>query len=122
MNGKEAISEIVVSLATGRFISVVEVSIMSETGKAIGLIQRDYELSQLQRFVHTLATENTRVWILDRDGRMIAHSSHTIEKEEDRIDANHYDFVGRALPFNQVHTFSKKFTAAHLWLVCAVWR
>ena len=97
MSGKEAVSEVVISLATGRFISVVEVPIISETGEAIGLIQRDYDLSQLQNFVRSLATENTRVWILDRDGKLIAHSSHAVETEKDRVDANHYEFVGRAL-------------------------
>ena len=97
MGGREAISEVVVSLATGRFISVVEVPVLDATGKAIGLVQRDYDLGEIQRFVETLATEHTRVVILDRTGRILAHSSHAVETEADRVDETGYEFVQRAL-------------------------
>ena len=104
MNGSEAISEVVTSLATGRFISVVEVPIFSDDGKVIGLIQRDYDLSELQEFVESLATENTRVFVLDREGRLIAHSSHPVKTEEDRLDLSDYSFVNRALTGETGHS------------------
>lgn len=97
MAGREAISEVVVSLATGRFISVVEVPVINSTGESIGLVQRDYDLGGLQRFVETLATEHTLVVILDRTGRILANSSHAVETDEDRIDETGYEFVERAL-------------------------
>ncbi len=97
MSGKEAISEVLVSLATGRFISVVEVPVLSDEGKPIGLVQRDYNLLGLQMFVRSLSTTHTRVLILDKEGKLLAHSSHLIQTEADRTDVSQYDFVGRAL-------------------------
>ena len=107
LNGKEAISEVVVSLATGRFISVIEVPVFDDSGKSIGFVQRDYDLSELQEFVHSLATDQNYVLILDKRGKIIAHSSRRMEKEEDRTDESSHDFVLRALAGESGHTTAK---------------
>ena len=107
LSGKEAISEVVVSLATGRFISVIEVPVLDDSGKSIGLVQRDYDLSELQEFVHSLATEQNYVLILDKSGKMIAHSARRMEKEEDRTDESNYDFILRALAGESGHINTK---------------
>ena len=97
LKGNEAISEVIVSLATGRFISVLEVPVLDNNGNVIGLVQRDYELAELQAFVKSLAVDRTNVLILDKEGRIIAHSARKMEKDEDRTDESHYDFIMKAL-------------------------
>ena len=85
------------SYATGRFISVVEVPVLDNDNKTIGFVQRDYELSSLQEFVHSLATEQTYVMVIDKTGHVLAHSSRKVETEADRTDENAYEFVAKAL-------------------------
>ena len=106
MKGKESISEVVVSLATSRLISVIEVPVFSPSGQVVGLVQRDYDLSELQEYVYTLATRETYVMILDKQGKMIAHSAKMIETEEDRTDENKYDFVSKALSGESGHIYT----------------
>ena len=86
MQGKEAISDVVVSKATGRFISVIAVPVMNDSGNVLGMLQRDYDLSVLQDFVKKCADEQTRVFIIDKQGKLLAHSEQAVEKDADRID------------------------------------
>ena len=107
MAGQETISGVITSLATGKFISVIIVPVFDENGKVIGLLQRDYNLSELQEFVHTLATEHTHVIILDKLNRIIAHSDRKMEKQEDRTDLSNYSFVVKALSGETGYTHAK---------------
>lgn len=97
MQGKESISEVVTSFTTSKFISVIEVPIIGNDGKPIGLIQRNYDLTELQEFVHNLATETTFIIILDKDGKVVANSSRILKTTEDRTDESRYDFVQKVL-------------------------
>mgnify|MGYP003586745736 CR=1 FL=1 len=101
MQGKEAISDVVVSKATGRFISVIAVPVMNDSGNVLGMLQRDYDLSVLQDFVRKCADEQTRVFIIDKQGKLLAHSEQAVEKDADRIDMNSYSFVSQALAGNR---------------------
>ncbi|EKU72199.1 methyl-accepting chemotaxis protein [Selenomonas sp. F0473] len=97
MAGKESISDIVVSKATGRFISVIAVPVFNEQKQVVGMVQRDYDLGVLADFVKAAADEHTSVLIIDRQGKLLAHSDRTVEKEEDRRDENEFSFVKDAL-------------------------
>ena len=97
MSGKESVSGVITSMASGRAICVVEVPILNDDEKIIGMIQRNYDLLGLQMFVNSLASDHTRVVILDREGKLLAHSSRQVATESDRIDESNYDFVQRAL-------------------------
>ena len=97
MGGAESISDVLVSKATGHFIAVVQVPVKDGSGKPIGLVQRDYDLSFLQDFVKTQATETTSVRILDRSGKLLAHSEKPVASEADRTDESGNAFVGKAL-------------------------
>ena len=44
MAGKESISDVVISKATGRFISVIAVPVLNAQKQPIGMVQRDYDL------------------------------------------------------------------------------
>ena len=97
MSGKESMSGVITSMASGRAICVVEVPILDNDEKIIGMIQRNYDLLGLQMFVNSLASKHTRVVILDREGKLLAHSSRQVATEADRIDESNYEFVQRAL-------------------------
>ncbi len=93
MAGKESISDVVISKATGRFISVIAVPVLNAQKQPIGMVQRDYDLGVLADFVKSAADEHTMVFIIDRQGKLLAHSMKAVEKEEDRADANGFAFV-----------------------------
>ena len=100
MAGKESISDIVVSKATGRFISVIAVPVFDAQKKVVGMVQRDYDLGVIADFVKAASDEHTRVFIIDSHGKDLADSEVKIEKEEDRTDSSGYDFVKDALAGN----------------------
>ena len=100
MAGKESISDIVVSKATGRFISVIAVPVFDAQKKVVGMVQRDYDLGVIADFVKAASDEHTRVFIIDSHGKDLADSEVKIEKEEDRRDSSGYDFVKDALAGN----------------------
>ena len=97
MEGREAISEVLVSKATGHFISVIEVPVKDKKGQVLGIVQRDYDLSVLGDFVQSQADEQTQVIIIDAQGKLLAHSAKSVASEEDRTDVSKVDFVSKAL-------------------------
>ena len=50
MQGKEAVSEVVVSKTTGKAIVVIEVPVKTPDGQIIGMIQRNYNISDSRTF------------------------------------------------------------------------
>ena len=97
MAGKESISDVVISKATGRFISVIAVPVLNAQKQPIGMVQRDYDLGVLADFVKSAADDHTSVLIIDRQGNLLSHSGRKVEKEEDRTDENEFAFVKDAL-------------------------
>ncbi|MCR4823670.1 MAG: sensor domain-containing diguanylate cyclase [Treponema sp.] len=79
MHGYEYISDVLISLANNRLITVLEVPVIDEKGNVLGMVQRDYDLSALQEYIKELATPNTRVMICDSVGNIVAHSEETLE-------------------------------------------
>lgn len=74
MRGREYVSDVILSMATGELIVVMEVPVKDERSQPIGMVQRNIHLSLLQDFVKGQADSNTTVIIVDREGRIIAHS------------------------------------------------
>lgn len=97
MAGRECISDIVISKATGRLISVIAVPVFDAAKRPIGMVQRAYDLGILEDFVKAEADDHTEVVIIDREGKILAHSKRKIEKEEDRTDVTSYAFIKEAL-------------------------
>ena len=77
IQGREYVSDVLISLANNRLITVLEVPVFDEHNNAVGVVQRDYDLSALQQYVKGLSTPNTRVIITDTVGNIVAHSSET---------------------------------------------
>ena len=54
MKGRSYVSDIISSMATGKMVIIVEVPVFDATGKPIGMIQRNFDLTALQDYVMTL--------------------------------------------------------------------
>lgn len=93
MRGQESVSEIIVSKTSGLSIVVIEVPVRAADGKIIGMIQRNYNISTVKDLVDSQADDETEVMILDRAGKLIAHSGKAIATEDDRDDMSACDFV-----------------------------
>ena len=96
LKGNEYVSEVVVSKTSGSAIVVIEVPVKNSAGQFIGMIQRNYNISTLSNFLKESADDHTELAIFERHGKLLAHSSLKIEKDEDRIDMSAYDFITKA--------------------------
>lgn len=96
MRGEEYVSEVIVSKTTGKAITVIEVPVKTPDGKVIGMIQRNYNISALTQLLKNAANPETELAIFEGNGKLVSHSTISIEKEEDRIDMSRYPFIGQA--------------------------
>ncbi|WP_110955028.1 methyl-accepting chemotaxis protein [Anaerosinus massiliensis] len=99
ISGKEeVVSEVLVSKDNGHLISVLAAPVKdAASGKVTGVIQGSIELSILTDIVKSLSKENVNVYVLDRDGKLLAHPTKDLQKAEDRVDLTKFDFVKQAL-------------------------
>ena len=87
----------------------VATTVKDSSGKVIGMIQRNYNISTLADFLKKEADSETELAIFESSGKLVAHSSFQIAKEEDRIDMSGYDFIknaGNDLPQNVLSSSS----------------
>lgn len=96
MQGKEDVSEVIVSKTTGKAITVIEVPVKTPDGKVIGMIQRNYNISALTDLLRKAANPETELAIFESNGKLVSHSTINIDKEEDRIDMSRYPFISQA--------------------------
>ena len=82
MQGEEYISDVLISLANNRMITVLEVPVFDEKNNVVGMVQRDYDLVALQRYIQAFSTPRTRVMITDSVGNIVAHSSRSFESNQ----------------------------------------
>ena len=90
MEGTIYVSDIQISKTTGSRIVTFAVPVYNSAGnKVIGMIQRNYDLSD---FHNTLAEDVTEdmmeIVMVDRNGDVIAHSSHEIDPENPESQAS----------------------------------
>lgn len=93
MKGNESVSEVIVSKTTGIAIVVIEVPVKDANGKVIGMIHRNYNVSTLADFLKESADDHAELAIFEGNGKLMVHSSLTIEKDEDRLDMSGYTFI-----------------------------
>lgn len=82
MAGREYVSGLLESLVNGRLITVVEVPVFGEDGRPVGMMQRDYDLAELQEFVANLAGGSAQVLVTDGEGNLLAHSGLSMAGNE----------------------------------------
>ncbi len=88
MLGEVFISDVQVSKSTGSNIVTFAIPVRSSDGsKVIGIVQRNYDLSEFHDLLASEVTEDKQeLVIVDRKGMVIAHSGHEItpDKPEDQ--------------------------------------
>lgn len=82
MEGKVFLSDINVSKSNGARLVTFAVPVTDESGTAIGIVQRNYDLSVFHELLANEVTEDRQELVMvDRQGSVIAHSSHEIAAE-----------------------------------------
>ena len=129
--GKEdVISEILVSKDNGKLITVLADPIKSsESGDVIGVLQGNLELTKLGDFVGSVSKDNINVYILDSEGKLLAHPTKQMDKPEDRIDLSDFTYVKEGLSgkssSEEVVKDGQRMLVSYIknertgWLVCA---
>ena len=67
------------------------------TGKIVGALQGSVNLNILSEFAKKFSSHDTTVYILDRDGHLLAHPTKDLAKEQDSDELSKLDFVKKAL-------------------------
>lgn len=125
----EVISEILTSKDNGHSIAVFAAPITDMVNnKPIGVIQGTVELSILNEFVKGLSDDKTTVYILDSEGKLLAHPTRLMDKPEDRVDLSSLNFVKNGLTgengSEEAEIDGKKMLVSYVkhpktgWLVC----
>ena len=96
MRGNESVSDIIVSKTSGLSIVVIAVPVKTSTGQVVGMLQRNYNISVLDKVVNSQAEDGAEIFILDNKGKLIAHSGVEIKSEEDRTDMSSYEFFNKS--------------------------
>ncbi|MBR1524677.1 MAG: methyl-accepting chemotaxis protein, partial [Lachnospiraceae bacterium] len=84
MEGKDYVSDIIVSKSSGARQITLSTPIYSSDGsKVIGIMQRNYDLEDLHKFLEEASDD---AFVADRTGTVAAHSQYSItpDNEEDR--------------------------------------
>ena len=74
MGGRDYISDVMSSLSTGELVLIAVSPVFDEQHKVIGLVQRNFYLNQVQKFIQTQSTDHVSVIITDRANNIIAHT------------------------------------------------
>lgn len=126
----EVVSQILKSQATGQLITVLSTPIReSDAGKIIGIIQGTMDLSMLNKFTQDLSTNNVVVYILDRNGKMLADPTQNITDLENRQDLSNFEYIKNGLAGNsgseEIFKDGQKKLVSYVqdektgWVICA---
>ena len=74
MKGRSYVSDIISSMATGKMVIVIESPVLDLEGKALGMVQRNFDLAVMQEYVQNLDNNESSIIIMDRTGRIIVNS------------------------------------------------
>jgi Methyl-accepting chemotaxis protein len=127
---EEVVSEVLVSQNNGHLITVLSTPIRdADEGNITGVFQGTMELSVLNNFVKESSQDNVIVYILDKDGKLLAHPTQDLDKAEDRADLSNFEFVKKGLAGNtgseEVNKDGKNMLVSYVqnektgWVICA---
>jgi methyl-accepting chemotaxis protein len=71
--GQISVSEVLVAKATGNKIIVLAAPVLDENNKVIGVITDNLDLSSLSEYVKNLSVNGNTAFIVDRNGKVLAH-------------------------------------------------
>lgn len=97
MLGNNFVSDVILSMSTGKLIVVLTVPVKDRENNIVGVLQRNFNLEAFQDFVETQDDEEVSVIILDRNGRIIANSDDGAELSENFSRENAYRFIANQI-------------------------
>ena len=96
MSGNEAyVSDVIVTLTTNELIVVIATPVRDMNNNIIGVLQANVYLDQLSKFVTELSEGGSNVYILSRQGTVLAHPD--IEYVQNQEDFSSLEFVQAGL-------------------------
>ena len=93
MKGRNYVSDIISSMSTGKMVIVMEVPVLNEENKPIGMLQRNFDLSALQDYVQNFDDNEIYVVVMDRTGRIIVNSDNILGVGTEYAVDNSYKFI-----------------------------
>ena len=93
MKGRTYVSDIISSMSTGNMIIVVEAPVLNAEGSPIGMVQRNFDLTVLEKFINALDEEDSYIILMDRRGQVIANTAEAEEINSEYNNDNHYKFI-----------------------------
>ena len=93
MKGRTYVSDIIASMSTGKMIVVIEVPVLDEDKKPVGMLQRNFDLIALQEYANVLDDSESTIVILDRNGRIIVNSDKKMNIGNEFATDNTYKFI-----------------------------
>lgn len=97
MKGRDFVSDIIVSMSTGEMIIVIEVPIKNDKSQPIGMLQRNFNLIDIQNFTKALDSKYNSIVIVDSEGRIIADSDKVFESATEYIDDGSYTLISERI-------------------------
>lgn len=97
MKGRDFVSDIIVSMSTGDMIVVLEVPIKNDKSQPIGMLQRNFNLIDIQNFTKSLDDKHNSIVIVDREGRIIADSDKVFSSAAEFIDDGSYTLISKKI-------------------------
>jgi len=92
IKGNEAyVSDVIVTLTTNELIVVIATPVRDMENNIIGVLQANVYLDKVSKFVTELSNEGSNVYILSRQGTVLAHPN--IEYVQNQEDFSSLDFV-----------------------------
>ncbi len=93
MQGRDFISDVIISRSTDKGIVVIEVPVKDRHNRPIGMLQRNLDLNNLQTFIREQDTEEISVIVMDREGKTIAHSEKRLNFEFEHSIDGRYKYI-----------------------------
>ena len=86
MTGKDFVSDVIISMSTGKMIVVLTVPIFDENHQPIGVLQRNFSLENFNNFLQQESEHYISCMVMDRENKIIAHSSADIQAGDEVED------------------------------------
>ncbi len=93
MTGKTAVSDIIVSKATGVRQITMAAPIYGSDGSVIGIVQRNYDINNFHKFLAEELEEAEEAFITDSTGVLAAHSQYEIAADAEPTDFSMSEFM-----------------------------
>lgn len=89
MAGRDFVSDVIVSMSTGKMIVVLTVPVFDDKRHIIGVLQRNCSLDSFENFLRAQSDNGISSMVMDRENKIIAHSSSNIHAGDDVEDYKH---------------------------------